>query len=88
MRLAGRSGLSGGYAFPGNPIAMAAGYAMLTYLNEHPEVYKQLENSGSKLVNGFRSSMEKLGLKYTLNQIGSMYTLFFTPDEVTDFPSC
>ena len=31
--------------------------------------------------------MEKLGLKYTLNQIGSMYTLFFTPNAVTDFPS-
>ena len=71
----------------GNPIAMAAGYTMLTYLNEHPEVYTQLENAGNKLAAGFRSSMEKLGLNYTLNHIGSMYTLFFTPNAVTDFPS-
>ncbi len=71
----------------GNPIAMAAGLTMLNYLNEHPEVYSQLELSGHKLVNGFRNSMKKLGLNYTINNIGSMYTLFFTEQQVTDFPS-
>jgi glutamate-1-semialdehyde 2,1-aminomutase len=71
----------------GNPIAMAAGLTMLTYLNDHPEVYTQLEASGNKLADGFRASIEKLGLKYTLNQIGSMYTLFFTEQSVTDFSS-
>lgn len=71
----------------GNPIAMAAGLTMLNYLNDHPEVYTQLEASGEKLSNGFKASMRKLGLKYTLNHIGSMYTLFFTDQPVTDFPS-
>ncbi|MHA4740116.1 glutamate-1-semialdehyde 2,1-aminomutase [Dyadobacter sp. MSC1_007] len=71
----------------GNPIAMAAGMTMLTYLNEHPEVYTQLEQSGNKLTTGFKSSMQKLGLNYTLNHIGSMYTLFFTSNAVTDFAS-
>lgn len=71
----------------GNPIAMAAGLTMLNYLNDHPEVYTQLEASGEKLSNGFKASMQKLGLNYTLNQIGSMYTLFFTDQPVTDFPS-
>ncbi|MCF0041070.1 glutamate-1-semialdehyde 2,1-aminomutase [Dyadobacter fanqingshengii] len=71
----------------GNPIAMAAGLTMLNYLNDHPEVYTQLETSGEKLANGFKASMRKLGLNYTLNQIGSMYTLFFTDQPVTDFPS-
>ncbi|TLV03063.1 glutamate-1-semialdehyde 2,1-aminomutase [Dyadobacter luticola] len=71
----------------GNPIAMAAGLTMLNYLNDHPEVYTQLESSGAKLAAGFRASQEKLGLNYTLNQIGSMYTLFFTNQQVTDFPS-
>jgi glutamate-1-semialdehyde 2,1-aminomutase len=71
----------------GNPIAMAAGLTMLNYLNEHPEVYTQLEASGHKLVNGFTNSMKKLGLNYTVNSIGSMYTLFFTDQAVTDFPS-
>ncbi|MCF0050880.1 glutamate-1-semialdehyde 2,1-aminomutase [Dyadobacter sp. LJ53] len=71
----------------GNPIAMAAGLTMLHYLNDHPKVYTQLEASGEKLANGFQASMQKLGLNYTLNQIGSMYTLFFTEQPVTDFPS-
>ncbi|MDQ6481452.1 glutamate-1-semialdehyde 2,1-aminomutase [Dyadobacter sp. LHD-138] len=71
----------------GNPIAMAAGLTMLHYLDEHPEVYTQLEASGHKLVNGFTNSMKKLGLNYTMNSIGSMYTLFFTEQAVTDFPS-
>ena len=71
----------------GNPIAMAAGLAMLEYLDTHQEVYLQLDQSGVKLAQGFRTSMEKLGLNYTINQIGSMYTLFFTDQPVHDFPS-
>lgn len=71
----------------GNPIAMAAGQAMLEFLHAHPEVYVQLEHSGTKLANGFRASLTKLGLDYTLNQVGSMYTLFFTNQHVIDFPS-
>lgn len=71
----------------GNPIAMSAGLVMLEYLNDHPEVYEQLERSGARLRDGFKESMAKLGLDYTLNQIGSMYTLFFTNQAVTNFPA-
>jgi len=71
----------------GNPIAMAAGLTMLNYLNDHPEVYTQLENSGNRLTTGFAKSVAKLDLGYTINHIGSMYTLFFTQERVTDFPS-
>ena len=71
----------------GNPIAMAAGLTMLNYLNDHPEVYTQLETSGNRLTSGFKASSAKLGLDYTVNHIGSMYTLFFTNQDVTDFPS-
>ena len=69
----------------GNPIAMAAGYTMLTYLNEHTEVYTQLENTGNKIVGGIRESLNKLNLKYQINHIGSMYSLFFTDTPVVDF---
>ncbi|MCU0323761.1 MAG: glutamate-1-semialdehyde 2,1-aminomutase [Spirosomaceae bacterium] len=69
----------------GNPIAMAAGFTMLSYLNEHPEVYTKLEKTGDKLVSGFKKSLKKLNLKYTINHIGSMYSLFFTENQVTDF---
>lgn len=69
----------------GNPIAMAAGFAMLTYLNEHPEVYEYLENITGKLVTGMRDNLAKLNLNYTINQVGSMFSIFFTPEPVTDF---
>lgn len=69
----------------GNPIAMSAGLAMLRYLNEHPEVYSQLEKTGDKLVNGFRNSLIKLGLDFTINHLGSMYTLFMTERPVSNF---
>lgn len=69
----------------GNPIAMSAGLAMLRYLNEHPEVYTQLEETGSKLAEGFRTGLVKAGLNYTINHIGSMFTLFMTERPVTNF---
>ncbi len=69
----------------GNPIAMAAGLTMLHYLNEHPEVYTQLEATGNQIVSGIRSILDKLNLKYQINHVGSMYSLFFTDTPVVDF---
>ncbi|RZS96166.1 glutamate-1-semialdehyde 2,1-aminomutase [Cecembia calidifontis] len=71
----------------GNPIAMAAGLTMLTYLNENPEVYQELNRIGDKIVNGIKSSLGKLGMNYTVNHLGSMYSLFFTDKDVFDFAS-
>ncbi|MCL6261692.1 glutamate-1-semialdehyde 2,1-aminomutase [Aquiflexum sp. TKW24L] len=71
----------------GNPIAMAAGLTMLRHLNQNPEVYTTLNSIGSKLVKGFQSSLDKLGLNYTISHLGSMYSLFFTDQEVYDFES-
>ncbi|MDR6195506.1 glutamate-1-semialdehyde 2,1-aminomutase [Siphonobacter sp. SORGH_AS_0500] len=71
----------------GNPIAMAAGKAMLTYLNENPGVYAELDRIGAKLENGLRAGNKKAGKNYTINRIGSMYTLFFNEEKVTDFNS-
>ena len=69
----------------GNPIAMAAGLTMLHYLNEHPEVYTQLESTGNQIVSGIRSILDKLNLNYQINHVGSMYSLFFTEIPVVDF---
>jgi glutamate-1-semialdehyde 2,1-aminomutase len=69
----------------GNPIAMSAGLAMLHHLNDHPEVYTRLEEIGTALVTGFQSGLQKAGLNYTINHIGSMFTLFMTDHSVSNF---
>jgi glutamate-1-semialdehyde 2,1-aminomutase len=68
----------------GNPLATAAGMAQLRYLHEHPEVYQQLEATSTRLADGTRQIAKELGLHYTVNQVGSMFSLFFTPEPVTN----
>jgi glutamate-1-semialdehyde 2,1-aminomutase len=62
----------------GNPLAMAAGLAMLTAINETPDFHKELERKAARLEAGLKSNLEKTGTKGVINRIGSMMTLFFT----------
>ncbi len=71
----------------GNPIAMSAGLTMLKHLKKHPEIYKQLDETGEEIVSGMKKINSALGLNYTINAVGSMYSLFFTEAPVTDFES-
>ncbi|MEO9481840.1 MAG: glutamate-1-semialdehyde 2,1-aminomutase [Ekhidna sp.] len=71
----------------GNPVAMAAGYAQLSYLNEHSEVYESIEQTTKKIVSGYEKALKKHKLNYSMNQIGSMFSLFFTEQKVNDFDS-
>jgi glutamate-1-semialdehyde 2,1-aminomutase len=64
----------------GNPLAVAAGLAMLRYLKSHPEVYTQLEVRTARLAAAAPSSI-------TVNRVGSMLTYFFTSAPVTDYDS-
>jgi glutamate-1-semialdehyde 2,1-aminomutase len=69
----------------GNPLAMAAGYAALTHIKDHPEVYAELEGKSAYLENGFKENMKKLNKNFALNRIGSMLTLFFYEGKVNSF---
>jgi glutamate-1-semialdehyde 2,1-aminomutase len=69
----------------GNPIAMSAGLTMLKILNENPQIYENLNEITSRIVNGIKQVINALGLSYTINQVGSMFTLFFTEASVNDF---
>lgn len=69
----------------GNPIAMAAGLAMLGQINENTELYNQLDEISGYIQQGFQKNLDQLGLSYTMNRLGSMITLFFTSENVTDF---
>ena len=69
----------------GNPVAMAAGLAQLTYLKEHPEIYTDIAAKGEKLARGLRAAAAEAGMPVAINQIGSLLSPFFTPTEVTAF---
>jgi glutamate-1-semialdehyde 2,1-aminomutase len=69
----------------GNPVAMAAGYATLIYLREHPEVYTKIEEATKAICKGFQKNLSEVGKEYQINQVGSMMSLFFTEDPVYDF---
>ena len=71
----------------GNPVAMAAGFAILAHLNEHRNIYKEVDAVSGRIVAGIKENLSRLGLGYTINHIGSMFSLFFTDKEVYDFTS-
>ncbi|MEQ9287585.1 MAG: glutamate-1-semialdehyde 2,1-aminomutase [Cyclobacteriaceae bacterium] len=71
----------------GNPVAMAAGLVMLHYLNDHSDFYTKLNATSDAIVKGIKKNLTDLNLNYTVNQVGSMFSLFFTSNEVTDFES-
>ena len=71
----------------GNPVAMSAGLAILRHLRQQPRVYDQLEEIGNQLVGGLAENLRKLGLNFTINHLGSMFSLFMTNQPVVDFAS-
>jgi len=64
----------------GNPLAMAAGIAMLKELNK-PGFYAELENKAAKLEKGLKENLAKTGQKAVINRVGSLMTLFFNDSE-------
>jgi glutamate-1-semialdehyde 2,1-aminomutase len=72
----------------GNPLAMAAGVAMLTYLRDHrTQVYTMLEHMSADLANGVALAADSAGVAVTTNRVGAMWTWFFTDGAVTDYDS-
>ena len=71
----------------GNPLAMAAGYAALSYIKANPDFYNELEDKSSYLEKGIKDAIRSLKRNFQFNRIGSMMTLFFTEEPVTDFNS-
>ena len=67
----------------GNPLAMAAGIAMLKELNK-PGFYAELERKAAKLEKGLKENLEKTGQKAVINRVGSLMTLFFNEAETLE----
>lgn len=70
----------------GNPIAMAAGLATLSII-DHDQTYADLEILGNRLARGLSKAAKGSGVPVTINRCGSMFTLFFNSNPVTDYPS-
>ena len=70
----------------GNPLAMAAGMAMLReILALGPALYAQLDQTTAAIAEGVALLAAEHGIGLTTNSVGSMFTWFFTPQPVTDF---
>jgi glutamate-1-semialdehyde 2,1-aminomutase len=72
----------------GNPLAMAAGCAMLKQLKERrAEIYPRLEKLSAELVDGVSAAAKDAGVALRANRVGSMFTWFFQADPVRDWES-
>ncbi len=69
----------------GNPLAMTAGLETLRILAGNPGLYDLLEEKSRALEEGIAGTIRSLGLPLTQNRAGSMSTLFFTGETVTDY---
>ncbi|GAO41790.1 glutamate-1-semialdehyde 2,1-aminomutase [Flavihumibacter petaseus] len=69
----------------GNPIAMIAGYTLLTELQHNSSIYQELEDKTQYLKNGLDAALKNWGKPYVINQLGSMISVHFSGHAVTDF---
>lgn len=69
----------------GNPLAMAAGHALLTALNEDDEVYERLAQKTAYLHKGISKALTTYTIKHTINRTGSMISIHFSDSPVVDF---
>ncbi len=71
----------------GNPLAMIAGFTLLSHLKTNPSIYAELEEKGTYLKKGLQKVLEESGKPFAINQIGSMISVHFSEKPVIDFAS-
>ena len=86
-RLAPLGGVYQAGTLSGNPLAVAAGIASLERLASEIGIYGRLDHMARRWAEGLREIAKAKGLPATVNQLGSMSTLFFAPGPVRDFDS-
>jgi glutamate-1-semialdehyde 2,1-aminomutase len=67
----------------GNPLAMAAGLAMLHLLDD--PLYERLERATARLCEGLQASARRHGVPVSINNVCGMFSVFFTEGRVTEF---
>ena len=71
----------------GNPLAMAAGLAMLQALNNDATIFQRLEEKTAYLAAGIDRVLKANNVVFTINRVGSMISVHFDADPVVDFQS-
>ena len=71
----------------GNPLAMAAGLAMLTEMQSDPQVFERLGQKTEYLHKGLEEALQSAGIPHVINRFGSMISVHFTEKPVADFQS-
>ena len=71
----------------GNPLAMVAGYTILKELNDNPGIYTSLDDMGTELKAQISETFTQKNITHTINQLGSMISVHFCENAVTDFNS-
>lgn len=69
----------------GNPIAMIAGFTLLSELKNRPSIYNELEEKSSFLAEELSYILEDKGIPHQINRMGSMMSVFFSPYPVINF---
>jgi glutamate-1-semialdehyde 2,1-aminomutase len=69
----------------GNPLAMAAGFATVSYLRDHKDIYSKIDKLAGDVVGGVASAAKDAGITMCHNRVGSMFTWFFTHGPVIDW---
>ncbi len=68
----------------GNPLAMRAGIATLKELSK-PGLYEGINELAGRLSSGLEDALRSAGITAQVNKIGSLSTIFFAPDPVTNY---
>jgi glutamate-1-semialdehyde 2,1-aminomutase len=71
----------------GNPLAMIAGFTLLSHLKDNPSVYTELEEKGEYLKAGLDQVLKESGIPYVINHLGTMISIHFSEQPVIDFAS-
>lgn len=71
----------------GNPLAMAAGFAMLQSIDRDQEIFTRLAEKTEYLEKGIREAFANSSIPFTINRVGSMISVHFDSLPVTDFQS-
>jgi glutamate-1-semialdehyde 2,1-aminomutase len=64
---------------------MIAGLTMLNELKNTPSIYSELDQKGARIEKSLNDILEAKNIPHRINRVGSMLSIFFTSDDVTDF---